>query len=88
MWKRKANKATDDKAARAAEALKAIRKARAAAEQTSPRREVLADGTVIEESAAMGTVYVIPALPGPRLVAEDSRAWQLWSDFVRRFGGW
>jgi hypothetical protein len=36
----------------------------------------------------MGTVYVIPALPGPRLVAEDSRAWQLWSDFVRRFGGW
>jgi hypothetical protein len=87
-WKRKAKKATDAKAARAAEALKAARKAKAAAEQTSPRREVLADGTIVETSASMGTVYVIPASPGPRKVAEDSWGWQRKSEFVRRYGGW
>jgi hypothetical protein len=88
MWKRKANKATDDKAAKTAEAIKAARRARAAAEQSSPRRGVLADGTVVEYSAAMGTSYVIPASPGPRKVAEDCWGWQRWTDFVRRCGGW
>jgi hypothetical protein len=45
------------------------------------------DGTVVDESAAMGRVFTVPADPKPSGIELDGGAWERLRDFARRFLG-
>jgi hypothetical protein len=54
-----------------------------------PRRRLLADGTIEEESAAMGRSWIVPGSPSPGGIdlRAEAPGWERLRALVRRLGG-